>query len=238
MGTPGAPVVELYRVVKHYHGLRPLRVASMAVAEGERVSIGGMDAGAGELFVNLVTGATLPDEGEVRVFGRPTSDITDGEEWLTSLDRFGIVSERAVLLESATLQQNLALPFTLDIEPVPPTVALRVEALAHRCGIDPERWLAVPAGSLPRDVRIRSHLARALAADPRVLILEEPTAGLEDGAVEPLATDVCRASNGSGVAVLALTRHERFARRVAPRNLLLHGATGEMKPLARRWFGW
>jgi putative ABC transport system ATP-binding protein len=238
METPGAPVVELHRVVKHYHGLRPLRIASMTVAAGERVSIGGMDAGAGELFVNLVTGATLPDEGEVRVFGRRTSEIMDGDEWLRSLDRFGIVSERAVLLESATLQQNLALPFTLDIDPVPPGIAGRVEALAYRCGIDPARWLAEPAGSLPRDVRIRSHLARALAADPRVLILEEPTAGLEEGAVDPLAADVCRASHGSGVAVLALTRHERFARRMARRNLLLHGATGEVKPLGRRWFGW
>ena len=67
-----------------------------------------------------MTGASLPDEGDVRVFGRSTAAVSDGDEWLASLDRFGIVSERAVLLEGATLMQNLALPFALDIDPVRP----------------------------------------------------------------------------------------------------------------------
>ena len=53
--------------------------------------------------------------GSARSRRRPTSAITDGDEWLASLDRFGIVSPRAVLIESATIQQNLAMPFTLQI---------------------------------------------------------------------------------------------------------------------------
>ncbi len=89
------------------------------MARGERVALAGIDAGGAEVMLNLVTGASLPDEGEVRVFGRRTADVSDGDEWLASLDCFGIVSERAVLLEGATLTQNLALPFTLEIDPVP-----------------------------------------------------------------------------------------------------------------------
>ena len=58
--------------------------------------------------------------GEVRVFGRPTSAIADSADWLATVDRFGIVSERAVLLEALTVVQNLAMPFTLEIEPPPP----------------------------------------------------------------------------------------------------------------------
>ncbi len=236
--TDAPPALEMHRVVKHYHALRPLRIASMVVRAGERVSIGGIDAGAGEVFVNLATGGTLPDEGEVRVFGDPTSDVTQGDEWLDSLDRFGIVSERAVLLEGATLQQNLALPFTLEIEPVPSPVAARVQELARRCGIEPDRWLAVQAGTLPPDVRMRSHLARALALEPRMLILEDPTALVPPGSVESLAADIVRAWEGSGAAMLTLTSDERFARRVSPRNLQWHGATGEVTPLKRGWFSW
>ena len=67
--------------------------------------------------MNLVTGASLPDAGSVDVFGHPTSAIADSTEWLAIVDRFGIVSDRAVMLEGLTVLQNLAVPFTLDIEP-------------------------------------------------------------------------------------------------------------------------
>ena len=76
--------------------------------------------------MNLVTGYSLPDHGEVRVLGRPTSAIVNGDEWLASLDRFGIIRARRVLLEGATLEQNIAMVFTLEIEPVPPDTAVRV----------------------------------------------------------------------------------------------------------------
>lgn len=237
-GAGDAPALEMRRVVKHYHGLRPLRIASVTIAAGERVSLGGIDPGASEVLVNLMTGAMLPEEGEVRVFGQPTSEMASGDEWLASLDRFGIVSERAVLLEGATLQQNLALPFTLEIEPVPEAIAARVRELAGRCGIDPDRWLSLQAGALPPDVRVRSHLARALALDPRILIVERPTGDVAPGAIEAMAVDIVRAWDGSGAAMLTLTDDERFARLVAPRNLRLQPATGEVKPIARGWFSW
>ena len=80
----------------------------------------GLDAGAAEVLVNLVTGAGVADRGTVCVQGRNNAEIANGDEWLESLDRFGIVSERAVLLEGATLEQNLAMPFTLQIDPVAP----------------------------------------------------------------------------------------------------------------------
>ena len=109
---PAAPAIQIAQVVRNYGSLRPLRIAALAVAPGERVALTGLDAGAAEVLVNLVTGAALPDEGEVRVFGRATSEIASGDEWLASLERFGIVSPRAVLIEGATVLQNLAMPFT------------------------------------------------------------------------------------------------------------------------------
>ena len=88
------------------------------------------------MFVNLVTGATLPDSGEVRVFGFDTAAITDGDEWLRTLDRFGILSDRAVLLDELTVAQNLAMTLTLAIDPIPADVRGRVEALASEAGLE------------------------------------------------------------------------------------------------------
>ena len=116
MSVPASPpevIVQISRVIRSHQALRPLRLAALTVARGERVAIEGVDAPAAEVLINLVTGAALPDEGEIRVFGRATSEISTGDEWLASLDRFGIVSPRAMMLDGATVLQNLAMPFTL-----------------------------------------------------------------------------------------------------------------------------
>ena len=231
------PVLEIRDLTKQYSGLRPLRIRELSLGAGERVTIGGLDAGAGELLVNLVTGASVPDQGEVRVFGARTADIANGDAWLDLLERFGIVSPRGVLLEGSTLLQNLAMPFSLAIDPVPADVAARVEALAKECGLDPDRWLPVRAGDLPADVRVLAHLARALAPGPDVIVVEHPTAEVAAEARAPLASTVARACEARRVTTLILTNDEAFAKAVAPRNLRLDGATGQLKPLKKGWFG-
>ena len=231
-----AIVLEMRGVSKQYSGLRPLRVAELTVGGGERVSIGGLDAGAGELLVNLVTGASVPDAGEIRVFGQRTADIPHGDAWLELLERFGIVSPRAVLLEGSTLQQNLAIPFTLEIDPVPPPIAAQVESLAAESGIETGRFLDMRAGELPADVRVLAHLARALALNPDFIVVEHPTADVAPASRQSLARALVRACDSRRVAVLVLTNDEVFAKAVAPRNLKLDGATGVLKPLKRGWF--
>lgn len=232
-----APVVRLRNVQKNYSGLRPLRIRELDVASGERVALGGLDGPAAEVLINLVTGATLPDEGAVTVFGRSTADIADGDAWLASLERFGIVSARAVILEGSTLQQNLALPFTLEIDPVPPSVAVKVAALAAECGIAAEE-LSRPAAGLPHEIRVRVHLARALALGPELLLVEHPTADVPEAGRLPLARDIAAAIGGRSAAALVVTTDVEFAEAVAHRSVALQPATGALvswKP-KRGWF--
>jgi ABC-type transporter Mla maintaining outer membrane lipid asymmetry ATPase subunit MlaF len=231
----GAPVLEIRDLAKAYGGLRPLRIRHLAIGAGERVAVRGIDAGAAELLVNLVTGATLADQGEVLIEGRSTADIADGDEWLASLDRFGIVSSRAVLLEGATVAQNLAMPFTLEIDPIPADVRDRVAALAIECGLA-EPWLDQPAGTLPPDARVRAHLGRAVALEPRLLIVEHPTADVPPEARTALAADVARVADIRRLATLIVTMDESFAAAAAHRALQLVPATGELAPVKRGWF--
>lgn len=228
------PVLEIRNVRKRYQALRPLRIRDLRIEEAERVGISGLDAGAAELLVNLVTGASLPDEGDISVFGRSTAAITNGDEWLASLDRFGIVSDRAVLLEGSTLEQNLAVPFTLEIDPIPAAIAGKIGALAQECGI-PADALQHATGELAAPIRIRAHLARAIALEPLLLLLEHPTARIAGGDRRPLAADLVRISVARRLAVLILTNDEAFAREAAPRHLRLNQATGELAQVRRGW---
>ena len=229
-------VIQITGLVRGHQALRPLRMAALTVRRGERVAIHGVDAPAAEVLINLVTGAALPEDGEVRVFGRATSEIADGDEWLASLDRFGIVSPRAVMMEGATLLQNLAMPFTLSIDPVPDETARRVESLAKETGIPPD-LLAKTAGDLPGEVRVRVQLARALALDPALVLIEHPTAGVEKAAVPRLADDVARALEARATTAVFLSPDETFASRTASRRLTLQPGTGELKPVRKGWFG-
>jgi phospholipid/cholesterol/gamma-HCH transport system ATP-binding protein len=225
-------VLRLSGVRKSYQSLRPLRVDDLTVAPRERVAVAGMDAGAAEVLVNLVTGASLPDQGEVSVLDRPTSAISEGDDWLASLDRFGIVSPRGVLLEGLTIEQNIGLVFTLSIDPVEPDTAARVADVAKGCRIPDVSRLT---GEVAPEIRTRVHLARAVALDPALLVLEHPSAGLQPELARSLAEDIIAVTEERGLAALVITHDETFAKLVGHRALRLDASTGALKPLKKGW---
>ena len=231
-----AAVLELSGVVKDYRALRPLRIAALRVKSGEHVALVGVDQVAAEVFTNLVTGAILPESGDIRVFGRPTSAIADSDEWLATVDRFGIVSERAVLLDQLSVLQNLAMPFTLEIEPPPADAKRQAEALAREVGLPDSIWDR-PIAALNPESRVRIRLGRGLALDPGVLILEHASAGLsaEEGGV--LGADIRAIARRRGAEIVAATLDEAFSRAVADRILVWEPANGRLtERRTGRWF--
>ena len=229
------PLVELTALSKDYHGLRPLRIEKLTIAEGEQAAILGMDQPMAETFVNLVTGALLPDRGEVVIFGRATASIDDSEEWLAVVDRFGIVSERAVLLEALSVVQNLSIPFTLEIDPPPADVRERAVLLAREVGLPESDW-ARPVAELDAAGRLRIRLARALALEPKVLLLEHASAGLSPEAAARIGSDVRQIASWRRCALIAATADEPFARAVAARVLRLDPASGCLAERRHNWF--
>jgi ABC-type transporter Mla maintaining outer membrane lipid asymmetry ATPase subunit MlaF len=229
--TPGdsaiSAVLELSSVSKNYGALRPLRIERLVVTPGQQVAIAGLDQPAAEVFINLITGASLPDSGTVRVFDRATADIVDSSDWLSTLDRFGIVSERAALLDMLSVVQNLAVPFSLEIEPPPDDIRRQALDLAREVGLSESTWER-RAGDLSAASRQRVRLARALALGPEILVLEHPSASIARGDVAPLARDVRTVAERRGIAAISLTADGAFASAVAPRTLTVDPATGRL----------
>jgi predicted ABC-type transport system involved in lysophospholipase L1 biosynthesis ATPase subunit len=227
-----------HRVVKDYRGLRPLRIADLEVGMRERVAIAGLDVPAAETFINLATGAGLPDAGQVRVMEEPTSAITDGDGWLASLDRFGIISHRAVLLDAASVAQNIAMSYSLAIDPIPGEIRAQVDALALAVGLEPSMMDAPLAAAGPA-AKVRTHLARALALDPKVVIFEHATLGVPREDVAGLAASIVGATEGRDLAVVALTDDAVLAKGLKGRRLKLDAATGQIngdRPHLFTWF--
>lgn len=236
-GAAGA-LLEITALSKDYQALRPLRIAHLAINTGDVVCVAGIDAPAAERLVHLITGAALPDQGSVTLFGQDTREITDGSAWLKALDGVGLVTARGILIEAFSVLQNIAMSYTLDVDPIDPRVVPQAGELARSVGIDASMFDA-PAGSVGPDVKMRVHLARSLALGPKLLIAEHPSASMPRELAPGLGADLARAAQSRGLALLAITADEVLAKALGGRRLELVAATGELRApgLLRKIFG-
>ena len=231
-------LLEIRGLVKEHGALRPLRVRELAVEPSTVMSISGIDARAAEMFVYLVTGAVLPEEGTVTLFGQDTRAISDSEAWLKSLDGIGMLTARGVLIEAFSVLQNIAMAFTLDVDPIDPRVVPQAGAVARDAGI-PQEIFDLPAGKAGPEMQMRVHLARALALGPRLLMGEHPSAALPRDTVAAFGADLARVARARGIALLVITADEVLAKAVGGQRLELVPATGELRPpgLLKKIFG-
>ena len=234
-GTP--VVVELRNVVKNFQSLRPLRIRHLDIRHDDALGLLGFDEPMAEVFVNLLTAASLPDEGDVLVFGEPTASVSSHATWMALLDRFGLVSRRSVLLDQLTAEQNLAIPFTLAVESLSDDVRRDVRVLADEVGL-PSSHLSRPLVELPAPSIMRLRLGRALALGPQVLLAEHPNAPLTPPEAATFAADVTRVRKGRGIASIVLTADRRFAEAIATDVRTLQPATGELRAEESAWKRW
>ena len=225
-------LLDIKGLSKDYLTLRPLRIQDLTVRQGDVMSISGVDVLGAETFVHLVTGATLPDAGDVSLFGRNTRSITDGDAWLKSLDGIGMISARGILVEAFSVLQNIALSLTLDVDPIDPRFVPQAGGLAREVSIE-ARLFDVPAGRVPPDVQMRVHLARALALGPKLLIAEHPSATLPRETVAGFGADLAKVARARAIALLAITADDSLAKAIGGSRLELVAASGEVRSVSR-----
>ena len=230
-------VLDISGLVKNYYALRPLRLERLTIGQGEQMAVVGLDAAAAEMLTTLVTGAALPDTGSIRVFGQTTADIANQDQWLAVVDRLGLVTDRAALLDDLTVAQNIALPLTLDIDAVVGIIRERVETLATEAGLARAVWDR-PVGSLDGEARFRARLARAVALDPGLLVLEHPTAQVARSAVGRLARDLRSIGERRAIAMLVVTSDEDLLREATWRVMDWDAARGTLRERRRSWLSW
>jgi simple sugar transport system ATP-binding protein len=231
------PLVRLRDVSKQYNALRPLRLQHLELNEGQSIALLGLDATAAEVLVSVITGATLPDAGSVDIAGVPTSSIQTSPEWLKFLEQFGLLSERSVLVDQLTVEQNLALPFTMELEELAVGVRTQVHHLAEEVGLNIAD-LSASAAQLSEPMRLRLRLGRALALSPRILLAEHPNAMLSADDTPAFAADLSRIISARRLSALVFTADSTFASAVAGDVLTLQPASGALKRADgwRRWF--
>ena len=183
-----SPLLETEALVKRFGGLTAVNGVSLSVPAGEIRAIIGPNGAGKSTLVGIICGRLAPTAGRVRYGGR---DITDTPPWERMA--LGIVYTFQVtsIFKGLTCYENVALPaqrrlmrgvrhFALPED----RVHQRVGAALHAVGI--EALAGRRADELAYGHQRLLELAMALAAEPQLLILDEPTQGLAEGEIERL----------------------------------------------------
>ena len=208
-GTAAAPALALEDVVKRYGGRTVLDGISLSVAPGELVALLGPNGAGKTTAVEILEGYRSPDGGSARVLG--TDPLRGGP---------GLKARVGLVLQGGGLDPRST-----------PRNVLRLYARFHDGGRDPEALLETVgligvAGTLARRLsggeRQRLALALALVGEPEVLILDEPTAGMDPEA-RRTTRELIAGLRDEGRAVLLTTHDLGDVERLADCVAILHG---------------
>ncbi|AFZ71317.1 ABC transporter ATP-binding protein [Natronobacterium gregoryi] len=215
------PAVRLEGVGHEYgaggdRSVTALRDVSLSVRTGEVVGLKGPSGSGKSTILHAVAGLLVPTEGTVALLGTDLTDRSDRTRTRLRRHHVGIVFQRFHLLPSLSARANVALPL-VQTGVGRSNRRDRAEKLLEEVGLA-DRTTHLP-GELSGGERQRVALARALAADPDVIVADEPTGELDTATgsdVLELLTDVGR---DGGRAVLVASHDEAtlsVADRVVP----------------------
>jgi lipoprotein-releasing system ATP-binding protein len=221
--APGAPVVlEARGVVKEYRGgdgalLRILDDVALEVRRGEMVAIVGA-SGAGKSTLLHVLGALeRPTRGEVWLGGAPVTGRDDDTLAALRNRAVGFVFQFHHLLREFSALENVMMPLRIAGH-APAAAAERASALLERVGLA-GRMHHRP-GALSGGEQQRAAVARALAADPAVLLADEPSGNLDHANAERLHDLFATLARDLALGMVVVTHNRSLAQR-ADRALLL-----------------
>jgi cell division transport system ATP-binding protein len=207
-------MIQLFHVTKEYPGEPPaLSDVTLQISKGEFVFLTGPSGAGKSTLLKLVFCAEAPTSGQLLLFGRNVARVSPGEiPWVRR--HIGVVFQDFKLLPERTIGENVALP--LEVRSLPrPEIRRKVQGLLRSVGLEHRAEKFPP--SLSGGEQQRVAVARALAADPALLLADEPTGNLDaDRTLEVM--ELLAAANARGTTVLIATHDrsllQRYTRRV------------------------
>ncbi len=218
------PTLRLRGVGRRFGGLHAVREVTLDVADGERRAILGPNGAGKTTLFNVISGDMAPSAGTVELFGQDVTHLPARKRAKLGLARtyqqsrmlMGVTVENAIYLAILGVRNGHFRPIVLPGKDR--RLREQARAAAKRVAIDNK--LSEPVGALSHGEHRQLAIAMALAAEPKIMMLDEPAAGLSRGERQ-LLTELLRGLDRS--ITLVLIEHDMdVALNVAERVTMMH----------------
>lgn len=202
-------------IAKSYDRRAVLTDISLSVAKGEVVGLLGPNGAGKTTCFYSIMGLVRPDSGRIMLDG---VDITALPMYRRAILGLGYLPQETSIFRGMTVEQNIM----SVLELVEPKAAARRERLAHLLhDFGLTRLRASPATALSGGERRRCEIARALAADPGIILLDEPFAGIDPISIADIRDLVCQLKE-RGIGVLITDHNVRETLDIVDRACIIY----------------
>jgi len=227
-------MVRLYGVHKSFGGRRVLDGVSFEVPRGRAFCLLGRSGSGNSVTLRHIVGLVRPDEGDVQVAGRDVTRLA-GRELAEARRGIGFLFQGGALFDSLSVGENVAFPLRRHTRLTGAEIRARAQERLEEVGLARE-YEKMPA-ALSGGMRKRMALARAMALDPAVLLVDEPSAGLDPITSEEIDRLLLERKERAGVTLVVVTHNIPSARLLGDQLAVLHEgrivARGTAAELAR-----
>lgn len=214
------PKIRLVDVCKAFGIQRALDGISLDVADGESlVLIGGSGSGK-SLLLKSILGLEAPDSGRIEIDGQDSVGLS-GNERMAWMRRFGVLFQRQGLFDSMTVWENVAFRLLQDSAINKSTARERAVAKLASVGLTADTADLYPS-ELSGGMQKRAGLARAIATDPQIIFLDEPTAGLDPIMSNIISELIIARQSDLGATIISVVSDMAVVREIAERVVMLH----------------
>tara|TARA_B100000965_G_scaffold86260_1_gene69823 strand:+ start:2435 stop:3073 length:639 start_codon:yes stop_codon:yes gene_type:complete len=193
-------ILQVKNISKSFGKLKVLDNVSFEVSEGEYLALIGKNGAGKTTLLNLLLGLSYPDSGSINFFGKTL------ENNLTYiLNKIGIVFQQHTLDFDLSVIKNLI--FYADVHGMKRSISRpKIDELLIK--FDLKDFENYKARNLSGGMKRRLEISRALLKDPKILILDEATSGLDPNAREKILFDLKKLSDENKITILTITHLE------------------------------
>jgi len=205
------------QIGKRYGGLAALADVDLSVAEGEFVAVIGPNGAGKSTLLNVLTGLVLPDKGRVLLDGR---DMTRAATHKRVRGGLGRTFQHGRLFERLSVIENVMTGVAIQSGRSEAELREKAKAVLDQMGLAASAQL--PIGSLSYGQRRMVEMCRALACEPRVLLLDEPAAGLNSAEVDQFVDRLTDLRTKHRIAIVLIEHNMGMVMRLAERIIVLN----------------
>lgn len=208
------------RDLKKSFGPQPiLDGVSFEIQEGESLVIVGRSGGGKSVLLKHIIGLLQPDSGAVLIDGEDITHL-DERNLIRVRSKFGMVFQGAALFDSLTVAENVSFALRREKKLTEKEIARKVAEVLDMVelpGVEKKKPSELSGG-----MRKRVGLARAIIYQPRIVLYDEPTTGLDPIVSDSIDKLIIRVTECLKVTTIVVTHDMRSARRVGHRLVMLH----------------